>query len=163
VLEHYVKVPGEDHPYTQAALNNLGIYQWACGDADEAEKVFVKVTRRMATGLGDEHPHTLFARANHANVLAEQGRAEEAWALEEPARNILKGILGPQHPETLAVVSNSALTLRALGREEEAQRLREATLADLRRLGRQLGEGNGITRLVSQRRRVYRDLEPLAV
>jgi tetratricopeptide (TPR) repeat protein len=139
-----------------ASDDNLGIYLWACGDADEAEKTFARVTKRMATGLGDEHPHTLFARANHANVLAEQGRPEEAWALEEPARNVLKEILGPQHPETLAVISNSALTLRSLGREEEAQRLREATLADLRRLGRQLGEGNGITRLVGQRRRAPR-------
>ncbi|MEI5520496.1 FxSxx-COOH system tetratricopeptide repeat protein [Streptomyces brasiliscabiei] len=163
VLEHYVKVPGREHPYTQAALNNLGIYLWACGDAEEAEEVFQQVTGRMAAGLGEEHPHTLFARANHANVLAEKGRPEEAWALEEPARNVLRSVLGPQHPETLAVISNSALTLRALGREEEAQRLREATLAELRRLGQKLGEGNGITRLVGQRRRVYRDLEPLAV
>ncbi|WEH18237.1 FxSxx-COOH system tetratricopeptide repeat protein [Streptomyces sp. VNUA24] len=162
VLEHYVKVPGEKHPYTQAARNNLGIYLWACGDA-EAEAVFQQVTERMAATLGDEHPHTLFARANYANVLAEQGRAEEAWALEKPTRHILKAVLGPQHPETLAVISNSALTLRALGREDEAHRLREATLSDLRRLGRQLGEGNGITRLVGQRRRVYRDLEPLTV
>ncbi|GHH83640.1 hypothetical protein [Streptomyces capitiformicae] len=76
---------------------------------------------------------------------------------------MLKEILGPQHPETFAVISNSALTLRALGREEESHRLREATLTDLRRLSRQLGEGNGITSLALRERRIYRDLEPLAV
>ncbi|MDX3689531.1 FxSxx-COOH system tetratricopeptide repeat protein [Streptomyces europaeiscabiei] len=163
VLKHYVRVPGEQHPSTQAARNNLGIYLWACGDAEEAEAVFQQVTELMAATLGDEHPHTLFARANHANVLAEKGRPQEAWALEERARDILKSVLGPQHPETLAVISNSALTLRALGREEEAQRLRETALSDLRRLGPKLGDRNGIMRLVGERRRVYRDLEPLAV
>lgn len=163
VLEHYVQVAGENHPYTQAARNNLGIYIWACGDAEESEAVFQLVTERMAATLGPEHPHTLFARANHSNVLAEQGREAEAWALEEPTRDSLKAVLGPQHPETLAVISNSALTLRALGREEEARPLRESVLSDLRRIGTKLGEHNGITRLVTQRRRTYRDIEPLAV
>jgi tetratricopeptide (TPR) repeat protein len=162
-LAEYMNVPGERHPYTQAALNNLGIYHWACGDVDEAEAVFRRVTERMADVLGDQHPHTLFARANHANVLADQGWPAEAWALEEPARDALLHILGPQHPEALGVVANSTLTLRALGRTEEAERLRQDTLAELLRQSRQMGPDNGITQLVSGERRVYRDLEPLAV
>ncbi|MDX2821971.1 FxSxx-COOH system tetratricopeptide repeat protein [Streptomyces ipomoeae] len=163
VLGEYIKVPGEQHPYTQAALNNLGIYQWACGNADEAEALFLRVTERMAEVLGEKHPHTLFARANYANVLAERGRVEEAWAVEKPTRDTLQNVLGAQHPEALGVVANSALTLRALGRTEDAARLREETLAVLERQSRQLGPDNGITRLVRQERRIYRDLEPLAV
>ncbi|MER6155584.1 FxSxx-COOH system tetratricopeptide repeat protein [Streptomyces sp. NPDC001868] len=162
-LAEYMRVPGEEHPYTQVALNNLGIYHWACGDAEEAEAVFRRVTRRMAEVLGDQHPHTLFCRANYANVLAEQGRMEEAWALEELARDTLQVVLGAQHPEALAVVANSTLTLRALGRVEEAEQLRAATIAELARRQSQLGVGSGVTKLVGEERRVYRDLEPLTV
>ncbi|MFF6782606.1 FxSxx-COOH system tetratricopeptide repeat protein [Streptomyces sp. NPDC012510] len=162
-LAEYRKVPGEEHPYTQAALNNLGIYHWACGDAEEAESVFLRVTLRMAEVLGGQHPHTLFSRANYANVLAEQGRPAEAWVLEEPARDALREVLGEHHPEALAVVANSALTLRSLGRVAEADRLREEVVSELTKQRRQLGEGSGVAHLVAQGRRVYRDLEPLAV
>ncbi|UUU34147.1 FxSxx-COOH system tetratricopeptide repeat protein [Streptomyces sp. CA-210063] len=161
-LAEYMKAPGERHPYTLAALNNVGIYQWSCDD-EEAGVTFQRVIRLMGDMLGMQHPHTLFCLANYANVLAEQGRLEEAWALEEPARDALRTVLGAHHPETLAVVSNSALTLRSLGRAEEAERLRKETLAELNRQGNLLGSDNGITRLVIQERRVYRDLEPLAV
>lgn len=162
-LTEYMRVPGEEHPYSQAALNNLGIYLWACGDVEEAERVFRRVRHRMADVLGDQHPHTLFCHANYVNVLAEQGRLEEAWALEEPTRNTLGRVLGPHHPETLAVVANSALTLRALGQVEEAKRLCDDVLTELARQNKQLGQSNSIAQMVAQERRVYRDLEPLAV
>lgn len=163
VLSEYAKTPGEAHPYAQAALNNLAIYHWACGDADEAERVLARVMLRMTEVLGDLHPHTLFCRANHANVLAEQGRPEVAWALEEPACNALRDVLGASHPETLAVVANSTLTLRALGRVAEADRIHDTVVAELTALREQLGEGSGVVQLVAQGRRVFRDLEPLAV
>lgn len=161
VRDKFVKVAGEKHPYTQATLNSLGVYLKACAEADEAEAVFRRVTEGMRIALGDQHPHTLFSRANHANVLAEQGRPDEAWPLEEAARDALVAVLGAHHPETLAVVANSALTLVALGREEEAAQLHAESLVELERQQQQLGEGNAITRLVRDKRRVYRDLEPL--
>jgi len=163
VLAEYVKVPGEGHPYTQTAMNNLGIFHWGCGDLEEAESVFRKVLDRMNTVLGDHHPHTLFCSANYAIVLAETDRLEEAWKLEQRAIDSLREILGRQHPETLAVVSNGALTLDALGRTDEGQVLRQEAVTELRRQARQLGENNGITHLATHERRVYRDLEPLAV
>jgi hypothetical protein len=159
-LAEYMKVPGEAHPYTQAALNNLGIFHWGCGDAEEAETVFLQVLPRMTEVLGEYHPHTLFTGINYANVLADMGRLEEAGALEDRAVTALRTVLGAHHPETLAVVTNFALTLGALGREEEARALHDEALTELRLL---LGDDNGITRLASQDRRVYRDLEPLAV
>lgn len=61
------------------------------------------------------------------------------------------------------MVANSTLTLRALGRVAEADRLRDEVVAELVKQRRQLGEGSGVTHLVAQGRRVYRDLEPLAV
>ncbi|MDW4910100.1 FxSxx-COOH system tetratricopeptide repeat protein [Streptomyces sp. ADMS] len=159
-LGEYMKVPGEAHPYTQAALNNLGIFHWGCGDVALAQEVFHQVLPRMAEVLGEQHPHTLFCGINYANVLAGQGRLEEARALEEKAVTVLRTILGQHHPETLAIVTNFALTLTALGHKDEARRLREESLKELRML---LGEENGITQVAADERRIYRDLEPLAV
>ncbi|MEH0423006.1 FxSxx-COOH system tetratricopeptide repeat protein [Streptomyces sp. B21-083] len=159
-LARYMDVPGEAHPYTQAALNNLGIYHWGCGDTEKADTVFRQVLRRMGEVLGPQHPHSLFCGVNYANVLAGQGRLDEARELEENAVVTLRQILGPHHPETLAVVANSALTLSELGHEAEAERRHGEALTELRML---LGDENGITRFAHSRRRVYRDLEPLAV
>ncbi|RFU84699.1 TIR domain-containing protein [Streptomyces triticagri] len=162
-LAEYMLVPGEAHPYTQAALNNLGIYHWGCGDTEESLRVFEQALPRMSEILGEEHPHTLFTRANYANVLADLGRDEEAWELERHACDTLREVLGPQHPEYLAVLSNSAITLDTLGRTDEARVAREEALGELARQLRQLGEDNGISRFAGHHRRIYRDLEPLAV
>ncbi|WP_095934110.1 FxSxx-COOH system tetratricopeptide repeat protein [Streptomyces sp. Tue6028] len=159
-LTEYMKVPGEAHPYTQAALNNLGIFHWGCGDAEEAETVFRQVLRRMGDVLGEKHPHTLFTGINYANVLADQGQLGEARELEEKAVVTLRTVLGPHHPETLAVVTNYGLTLAELGRKDEAGRLRDEALSELRD---RLGDDNGMTRVAAEGRRIYRDLEPLAV
>ncbi|MFG3021426.1 FxSxx-COOH system tetratricopeptide repeat protein [Streptomyces sp. NPDC048254] len=158
-LAGYMKVPGEAHPYTQGALNNLGIFHWGCGDVEEAERVFQKVLPRMREMLGKDHPHTLISGLNFANVLADQGRFEEAYDLEKRAATGLRAVLGRHHPDSLTAVANSALTLRSLG-SQEADLLREETL---RELGRLLGDDSTITRTARQERRIYRDLEPLAV
>lgn len=163
VLTDYVRKPGEAHPYTQAAMNNLAVFHWGCGDDDQAEAVFLKVLERMTEVLGDHHPHTQFCSANYAILLAETGRLEEAWEREEHSIATLREVLGRRHPETLAVVNNGALTLTALGRTEEAGPLREEALDELGALCQQLGEHNGITQFARNERRVYRDLEPLAV
>ncbi|MCZ4122279.1 FxSxx-COOH system tetratricopeptide repeat protein [Streptomyces sp. H39-S7] len=159
-LKRYMKVPGEAHPYTQAALNNLGIYHWGCGDAKEAEEVFGSVLPRMTNLLGDRHPHTLFCSVNFANVLADQGRLAEARAYEEAAAATLGDVLGAHHPETLAIKANLSLTLAALRETDRAAALREETLDELRNL---LGDDNGMVRLATDGRRIYRDLEPLTV
>jgi hypothetical protein len=114
----------------------------------------------MGEVLGEQHPHTLFCSINFANALAAQGRLDEALSLEEAAVSALRSVLGPHHPETLAVTTNNALTLSALGRTEEARHIRTETMAELRLL---LGDGNGITQVAGDERRIYRDLEPLAV
>ncbi|MGW8988453.1 FxSxx-COOH system tetratricopeptide repeat protein [Streptomyces zhihengii] len=158
-LAGYMEVPGEAHPYTQGALNNLGIFHWGCGDTAEAEEVFRRVLPRMREMLGRDHPHTLISGLNLANVLADQGRFEEAYDLESKAVAGLGKALGPRHPDALTAAANSALTLRSLGRQE-ADRLREESLGELQRL---LGDDSMITRSARHERRIYRDLEPLAV
>ncbi|MGW1025282.1 FxSxx-COOH system tetratricopeptide repeat protein [Streptomyces sp. NPDC002577] len=159
-LAEYMKVPGEMHPYTQAALNNLGVFHWGCGDPEKAAQVLRRAHERMTEVLGAQHPHTLFCGVNHANALADLGQLEEAHDLEAAAVAALRTGLGPHHPETLGVITNHALTLVALGRKGEAHRMRDDSLAELRVL---LGEDNGIVRVASDQRRIYRDLEPLAV
>ncbi|MFF5359733.1 FxSxx-COOH system tetratricopeptide repeat protein [Streptomyces scabiei] len=161
-LTEYMKVPGERHPYTLAALNNLAIYQWSCGES-EAEPAFRRAHAFMAEVLGRKHPHTLFCRANHANVLAEQGHLEEARLVEEAALGDLRQVLGVHHPETLAVGSNLALTLHTLGRTLEAEQLSTEVLAALGQQTTVLGHNSAVLQQVSQKQRVYRDLEPLAV
>ncbi|MEG3631300.1 FxSxx-COOH system tetratricopeptide repeat protein [Streptomyces poriticola] len=158
-LDGYMKVPGEAHPYTQGALNNLGIFHWGCGDMDEAESLFLRVLPRLTEILGEDHPHTLISGLNYANVLADQGRFDDAYELERRAAAVLRTVLGQHHPDTLTALANSALTLRSLG-SPEAERLREETLAELER---RLGENATILRTARQERRIYRDLEPLAV
>jgi tetratricopeptide (TPR) repeat protein len=158
-LAGYMKVPGEAHPYTQGALNNLGIFHWGCGDLAEAEEVFQQVLPRLRDMLGKDHPHTLISGLNFANVLADQGRFEEAYDLESKAASGLSRVLGRHHPDALTAVANSALTLSSLGRPE-ADRLREESLAEL---GRLLGGEIMTMRSARHGRRLYRDLEPLAV
>ncbi|WP_234536725.1 FxSxx-COOH system tetratricopeptide repeat protein [Streptomyces shenzhenensis] len=163
VLTEYVKKPGEAHPYTQTAMNNLAVFHWGCGDREKAEEVFQKVLERMTEVLGAHHPHTQFCSANYAIVLAQSGRLEEAWERERLSIDALRADLGADHPEALAVVSNGALTLSALGRPDEARTLREEAVSRLQGQREKLGENNGITRFALEERRVYRDLEPLAV
>ncbi|GGO50530.1 hypothetical protein GCM10012287_30460 [Streptomyces daqingensis] len=159
-LAEYIKVPGEEHPYTQAALNNLGVFHWGCGDAAKASQLLKRAWERMTEVLGDQHPHTLFCAVNYANALADGGELEESRALEATAVTALRSTLGPHHPETLGVITNQGLTLAALGLPGEAHRLREDALSELRLL---LGEDSGILQVASDERRIYRDLEPLAV
>ncbi|MEW1771994.1 FxSxx-COOH system tetratricopeptide repeat protein [Streptomyces sp. NPDC086777] len=163
VLTEYRKKPGESHPYAQTAMNNLGVFHWGCSAPERAEEVFLRALDRMTETLGAHHPHTQFCSANYAIVLAETGRPGEAWERERRSTDALRADLGSQHPETLAAINNGALTLRALGRREEAQSLHDEAVRGLKGLRHQLGENNIITRFATAERRVYWDLEPLAV
>ncbi|MEV0034724.1 FxSxx-COOH system tetratricopeptide repeat protein [Streptomyces sp. NPDC050804] len=160
VVDQYLRVPGERHPYTLAAINNLGVYQWGCGAPELAEQLFQGALRTMREVLGDDHPHTLFCTVGLANAMADLGELDEALVTERGAVAGLRVALGSHHPETLAVASNMCVTLGALGRKDEAALLRAETVEELVRL---LGEEHALTRFARDDRRVYRDLEPLAV
>ncbi|MER7998853.1 FxSxx-COOH system tetratricopeptide repeat protein [Streptomyces sp. NPDC095613] len=160
VVDQYMRVPGARHPYTLAALNNLGIYHWGCGAPELAEQLHQSTLRTMREVLGDEHPHTLFCTVSLANAKADLGELDEALVIERRAVAGLRVSLGAHHPETLAVTSNMCVTLGALARKDEAALLRAETVEELTRL---LGEEHALTRFARDDRRVYRDLEPLAV
>ncbi|WP_406365183.1 FxSxx-COOH system tetratricopeptide repeat protein [Streptomyces sp. NBC_01546] len=160
VVEAYMRVPGERHPYTLAAVNNLAVFHWGAGAAETAEALLGQTIRSMREVLGDHHPHTVFAHINLANARADQGDPEGALELERPAVTRLREVLGALHPETLASSSNMAISLDSMGRKEEAARLRAEVVAEL---GRLLGEDHGLARYARDERRIHRDLEPLAV
>ncbi|QXE37602.1 tetratricopeptide repeat protein [Streptomyces sp. GMY02] len=160
VVDQYLRVPGERHPYTLAAINNLGVYHWGCGAPELAEQLLQGALRTMREVLGDDHPYTLFCTVGLANAMADLGELDEALVTERSAVAGLRVTLGAHHPETLAVASNMCVTLGALGRKDEAVLLRLETVEELTRL---LGEEHTLTRYARDDRRVYRDLEPLAV
>ncbi|MFB7273782.1 FxSxx-COOH system tetratricopeptide repeat protein [Streptomyces sp. NPDC056244] len=160
VVDQYLRVPGQRHPYTLAAVNNLGVYHWGCGAPELAEQLLQGALRTMREVLGDDHPHTLFCTVGLANAMADLGELDEALVTERSAVAGLRVALGAHHPETLAVASNMCVTLGALGRKDEAVLLRLETVEELTRL---LGEEHTLTRYARDDRRVYRDLEPLAV
>ncbi|MEV7867030.1 FxSxx-COOH system tetratricopeptide repeat protein [Streptomyces sp. NPDC088124] len=160
VVDQYLRVPGARHPYTLAAINNLGVFHWGCGAPELAEQLLQGALRTMREVLGDEHPHTLFCTVGLANAKADLGELDEALVTERSAVAGLRVSLGARHPETLAVTSNMCVTLGALGRKGEAAQLRVETVEELVSL---FGEEHALTRFARDDRRVYRDLEPLAV
>lgn len=159
-LAKYERTMGDDHPHTLTALHNVCVLQAGCGEAAEAEHILARIRPHLVRALGERHPHTLFCAVNHAVVLADLGRPEEAETLERRAVEGLAKVLGPMHPEYLAALANHALTLTDLGRDEEGTRLREDAL---HRLFTLLGEDNHFTRLVRDKARFSRHLEPLTI
>ncbi|MGW7468035.1 FxSxx-COOH system tetratricopeptide repeat protein [Streptomyces xantholiticus] len=160
VVDQYRQVPGERHPYTLAAINNLGIYEWGCGTPETAERLLQNVVATMREVLGENHPHALYSTINLANALADLGICDEALGIEQRTVARLREVLGPHHPEVLGIASNMSVTLGLLGRKDEAAQTRAETVEELQRL---LGEEHALTRIAKDERRVYRDLEPLAV
>lgn len=160
VVDQYRQVPGERHPYTLAAINNLGIYEWGCGTPEIAERLLRDVVAAMREVLGEDHPHALYSTINLANALADLGLCEDALAIERRTVDRLREVLGAHHPEVLGIASNMSVTLGLLGRKDEAAQMRTETVEELQRL---LGEEHALTRIAKDERRVYRDLEPLAV
>ncbi|WP_031480782.1 FxSxx-COOH system tetratricopeptide repeat protein [Streptomyces bicolor] len=160
VVRQYRAAPGERHPATLAAVNNLGIFLRGTGEITKAGKVLEQNFAILREVLGEHHPYTLASAVNLANVLAEQGGLHEAEELERMAMAGFRSALGPKHPDTVVSCANLAVTLRELGRIPEADQLRESAEADLRWL---LGEDHPHIVSVRDGKRIDRDLEPLPV
>lgn len=160
IVRQYRSAPGERHPATLAAVNNLGIFLRGAGEPAKAGKLMERNFATLRKVLGERHPYTLAAAVNLANVLAEQGELPEAEELERTAVAGFQAALGPRHPDSIVSRANLAVTLRALRRIPEADQLQESAQAELTRL---LGEEHPHTVSVREGKRIHRDLEPLAV
>ncbi|MFE5887712.1 FxSxx-COOH system tetratricopeptide repeat protein [Streptomyces sp. NPDC056462] len=160
IVRQYRTAPGERHPATLAAVNNLGIFLRGSGQANRARTLLEKNLDTLREALGERHPYTLACAVNLANVLAELNELRQAEDLERMAVAGFQPTLGHEHPDTIVSRANLGVTLRALGRIPESDQLQESTHAEFVRL---LGENHPHTVSVREGKRIHRDLEPPAV
>ncbi|MEU6373105.1 FxSxx-COOH system tetratricopeptide repeat protein [Streptomyces sp. NPDC046909] len=159
-VSKYRIAPGDRHPATLAAANNLGIFQRGAGEAGKARNLLEKNYTLLREVLGDQHPYTLSCAVNLANTLAELGVLRETEDLERKAIAGFQAALGIDHPDTVVARANLSVTLRALGRIPEADQLQSSAQEDL---ARRLGAEHPHTVTVRGGKRIHRDLEPLTV
>ncbi|MGW5466726.1 FxSxx-COOH system tetratricopeptide repeat protein [Streptomyces chartreusis] len=160
IVRQYRTAPGERHPATLAAVNNLGIFLRGSGEVSRARALLEKNFDTLRDALGDRHPYTLACAVNLANVLAELNELRQAEELERLAVAGFQPTLGHEHPDTIVSRANLGVTLRALGRIPEADQLQESSHAEFARM---LGENHPHTVSVREGKRIHRDLEPPAV
>ncbi|WP_405592745.1 FxSxx-COOH system tetratricopeptide repeat protein [Streptomyces sp. NBC_01092] len=160
IVRQYRTAPGERHPATLAAVNNLGIFLRGSGEVSRARALLEKNLDTLREALGDRHPYTLAGAVNLANVLAELDELRQAEELERLAVAGFQSTLGHEHPDTIVSRANLAVTLRALGRSPEAEQLQESSHAEFARM---LGVDHPHTVSVREGKRIHRDLEPPAV
>ena len=142
-------------------LNNLGIYHWGAGTAEEAEAVLPQVLAADAGRARRRAPaHPVRVHATWPTLLADRGDLEEAWSWSSGRGRAARGAgrAPPRDPGDGLQHARSRWARWAARRRRA--RLRAEALAELPRL---LGEEHPLTRIARDERRVYRDLEPLAV
>ncbi|MEU6542988.1 FxSxx-COOH system tetratricopeptide repeat protein [Streptomyces sp. NPDC046859] len=160
IVRQYRTAPGERHPATLAAVNNLGIFLRGSGEVSRARALLEKNLAILKEVLGERHPYTLACAVNLANVLAELNELRAAEELERTAVTGFQPTLGDQHPDTIVSRANLGVTLRALNRVPEADQLRKSSHDEFVRL---LGENHPHTVSAREGKRIHRDLEPPAV
>jgi tetratricopeptide (TPR) repeat protein len=160
VIDKYRSAPGERHPATLCAVNNLAIYLRGTGQLERAEALLADNLALLSEVLGEGHPTTMWCMVNLAGMRSESGRAESALELDRRAAAGFRRKLGAGHPDTAVAEADLAHTLARTGRDEEARRVRRVARDTLARL---LGSEHPITVMVAEGERVYRDLEPLTV
>ncbi|MFG1669409.1 FxSxx-COOH system tetratricopeptide repeat protein [Streptomyces sp. Y7] len=160
IVRQYRTAPGERHPATLAAVNNLGIFLRGSGEVSRARALLEKNFDILREALGEGHPYTLACAVNLANVMAELNELRQAEGLERMAVAGFQETLGHRHPDTVVSRANLGVTLRSLGRIPEAEQLQESSHAEFVRM---LGENHPHTVSVREGKRIHRDLEPPAV
>ena len=126
--EKFLRLLGDEHPYTIGAMQNLAITLNDLGRYDEALKLGEEVLTLHKKILGDEHPRTLTAMQNLASTLNDLGRYDEALKLREEVLTLRKKIFGEEHPKTVDAMNNLAVTLKNLERYDEALTLQQQVL-----------------------------------
>lgn len=66
LVEHMVRVLGEDHPHTLTVRGNVARWRGETGDAAGAARAYADLLERMVRVLGDDHGYTLLAGSNLA-------------------------------------------------------------------------------------------------
>ena len=115
--------PGEDHPDTITAMNNLAITLSHQGKLEETGVMMKEILEKSRHILGEDHPTTITAMNNLASTYRNQRRWQEAETLQVRVMEARKRVLGEEHPDTLASMSNLASTYSNQGRWQEAETL----------------------------------------
>ncbi|MEZ5966027.1 MAG: serine/threonine-protein kinase [Planctomycetota bacterium] len=79
-------VHGDDHPSTLRRMNDLAFRLESTGRADEAEPLYLEVSRRQERIQGRHHPGTMTTLLNVARLYGIRGRLDEAAELLEELR-----------------------------------------------------------------------------
>jgi tetratricopeptide (TPR) repeat protein len=129
LLPLMLKVNGQEHPDTLAAMGNLAGSYTEAGHPDEALKMSEELLPLMRKVNGPEHPDTLKAMNNLAESYVVTGRPDAALKLGEELLALRRKVNGPEHPDTLKAMNNLAESYVVTGRPDAALKLREELLA----------------------------------
>ncbi|HKB14636.1 MAG TPA: tetratricopeptide repeat protein, partial [Planctomycetota bacterium] len=114
-----------DHPYLQAARQNLALATKALGDLPGARALEERVLEVRSRALPDDHPDLQAARQNLAATLNDLGDLPGARALEEKVLEVLSRTLPDEHPALQRARQNLAVTIKSLGDLPGARALEE--------------------------------------
>ena len=106
------RVLGNDHPYTIASVNNMGLLLQDQGKFAEAEPLLREALEASRRALGNDHPDTIISVNNMAMLLNTQGKLAETMPLLLEALIKSKRVLGNDHPDTISSVNNMAMFLK---------------------------------------------------
>jgi hypothetical protein len=95
-MEANVRLLGEKHPDTLAAMGDLALTYQSKGQWDDAPKLKERVIEARVRLLGEEHPDTLAAMGNLASTYWSKGRLDDAQKLETKIR-----LYGEQNLDTV--------------------------------------------------------------
>src|SRR5262249_23999298 len=131
VMEKFRRVPGEEHPDTLNAINNLGWVLQAQGKLAEAEPYYSEAVEKKRRVLGEEHSATLGSLHNRGCRLQAADKAGEAIVRLPPheaaARKAFKGGGAKGVGLMLTTLGRSRV---ALGYDPERFKLAEANLLE---------------------------------
>jgi len=119
----------KDHPLGEAEIRDaLGRTYLFLGDAEVAQREFLRAVELNEKNQGLGHPDTLASMQGLATSYFALGRQDEALKLRQRTLDLRKAKQGPDDPDTLKSTNDLATSYFALGRHAEALELRERTL-----------------------------------
>jgi tetratricopeptide (TPR) repeat protein len=104
----FLRVLGQDHPYTLSSMDSLALTYQRQGRWNEAERLrsqLMAITKRI---FGEEHQSAITSMANLVSTYHGQGRLREARDLARQVVLLSKKVLGQNHPDTIARIADLA-------------------------------------------------------
>ena len=112
---------GEEHTYTAAALNHLAVNLDSQGKFADAEPLHRKALAMRLELHGEEHPDTAESYNNLGLNADERGQYMEAQPHLEKSLEIFRRLQGEEHTDTASGYSNLAANLHVQGKFADAE------------------------------------------